>query len=97
MQNESNDSIKACKDLFHIFSDMTRLRIIDLLIERPHNVQSICAALDLKQSTVSHQLRLLRERNIVKYERDGKHIIYSLKDAHVKTIYLMAKDHVNEC
>lgn len=94
---KKSDSIPACKDLFSIFSDLTRLRIIDLLIEGAHNVQSICDSLSLKQSTVSHQLRLLRERNVVKYERDGKHIIYSLKDEHVKTIYLMAKDHVNEC
>ena len=92
-----NDPIHACKDLFAIFSDLTRLRIIDLLIDGAYNVQSICEALNLKQSTVSHQLRLLRERNVVKHERDGKRIIYSLKDEHVKTIYQMAKDHVNEC
>lgn len=94
---EKNDPIQACKDLFGIFSDLTRLRIIDLLIEGAHNVQSICESLNLKQSTVSHQLRLLRERNVVKFERDGKHVIYSLKDEHVKTIYQMAKDHVKEC
>ncbi len=93
----NNNSIQACNDLFRIFSDMTRLRIIDLLITGAYDVQTICDRLALKQSTVSHQLKLLREKNIVKYERKGKHIIYALKDDHVKTIYQMAKDHVNEC
>lgn len=92
-----NDAIPACQDLFKIFSDTTRLRIIDLLIDGARHVQAICEALDLKQSTVSHQLSLLRNKNVVKHERNGKHVIYSLKDEHVKTIYLMAKDHVNEC
>ncbi len=84
-------------DLFKIFSDRTRLRIIDLLLEGEHCVQDICAKLDMQQSTISHQLRLLRDKRVVKPRRQGKNIFYSLKDDHVKTIYIMARDHVLEC
>ncbi len=92
-----NKALNECKTLFKLFSDTTRLRIIDLLLEGPLNVQAIHETLRLKQSTVSHQLKLLREQNVVAANREGKKIFYSLKDDHVKKIYLMAKDHVTEC
>ncbi len=83
--------------LFKLFADRTRLRIIDLLAEDEHCVQDICETLSLEQSTVSHQLRMLREENVVRRKRRGKQIFYTLKDAHILAIYHMARSHAEEC
>ncbi len=83
--------------LFKIYSDVTRLRIIDLLTQGEFCVQDICRRLSLQQSTVSHQLKLLRDENVVTRRRDGKNVYYALKDEHVRTIYEMARSHVEEC
>jgi len=90
-------NLRETAKLFKIFSDETRLRIIDLLLDGEYCVQDICNELSMQQSTVSHQLRLLRDENVVKRRRSGKNIFYSLKDIHVKTIYQMARSHVKEC
>jgi len=92
-----NKALNECKMFFKLFSDTTRLRIIDLLLEGPLNVQAIHETLNLNQSTVSHQLKLLRDQNVVSANRNGKKIYYNLKDDHVKKIYMMARDHVMEC
>lgn len=83
--------------LFKIFSDETRLRIIALLSEATYCVQDISNALKMSQSSISHQLKLLRDMNVVKTDRKGKNIFYSLKDNHIKEIYLMGVAHANEC
>ena len=83
--------------LFKIYSDVTRLRIIDLLTQGEFCVQDICRRLSLQQSKVSHQLKLLRDENVVTRRRDGKNVYYALKDEHVRTIYEMARSHVEEC
>lgn len=92
-----NEKIKDTVALFKIFSDETRLRIIQLLIQDEHCVQDIYEQLHMSQSSISHQLRLLREKNLVKTRRDGKHIIYSLKDEHIKKIFEMGLMHATEC
>ncbi len=91
------ENLRDTVRLFKIFSDETRLRIIDLLMDGEYCVQDICEKLDMQQSTVSHQLRLLRDENVVRRRRSGKKVIYALKDLHVKTIYQMARSHVEEC
>ncbi len=94
---QHHNTIERINLLFKIFSDPTRLKIIDLLVDGEYCVQDICQKLTLQQSTVSHQLRLLRQKNVVKDRREGKHVFYKLKDHHVKKIYEMARDHVLEC
>ncbi len=83
-------------EMFKLFADNTRLRIICALLKEELCVCDLCKKLDLNQSTVSHQLQLLRSRNLVKYRREGKHIYYSLQDAHVETIISQAIDHIKE-
>ncbi len=83
--------------LFKIFADQSRLNIIALLIEKAYCVQDIADALNMSQSSVSHQLKRLRTANIVTSKRQGKHIIYSLKDTHIKELYLVAHAHANLC
>ncbi len=89
--------IQETMKLFKILSDQTRLRMIALLIEGEFCVQEISETLHMSQSSISHQLKLLRDTNVVKTRREGKNIFYSLKDEHIKTIYQMGYDHANEC
>lgn len=83
-------------EMFKLFADNTRLRIICELLKKEMCVQDLCEKLDLNQSTVSHQLQLLRNSKLVKYRRDGKYIYYSLQDEHIETIISQAIDHISE-
>lgn len=83
--------------LFKIFSDLTRLRIIDLLYTGEHAVQAIADELETSQSAISHQLKLLRDLNVVKTRKSGKQVIYCLKDSHIKEIFLIGYSHATEC
>lgn len=91
------DNIKDTVALFKIFSDFTRLRIIELLSTGEYCVQDISTALDTSQSAISHQLKLLRDLNVVKTRKDGKQVFYALKDQHVKEIFKMGYSHATEC
>lgn len=83
-------------ELFKIFGDSTRIRILYDLFSEEKNVSSICADLGMSQSAVSHQLKILKASKLVKARRDGKAMIYSLADDHVKTIIAMGKEHIEE-
>ena len=83
--------------LFKIFSDLTRLRIIDLLYTGEHAVQAIADELETSQSAISHQLKLLRDMNVVTARKDGKQVIYSLQDNHIKEMFLIGYSHATQC
>jgi len=83
-------------DLFKGFSDPTRVRILYLLEEGEQCVNDIVKTTDVSQSAVSHQLRLLKQMQLIKFRRDGKNILYSLADDHVRTILKMGLEHVME-
>ena len=83
-------------DLFKMFGDPTRLKIMFILFEREVCVCDIADIIGMQQSAVSHQLKTLKQANLVKSRREGKTIYYSLSDNHVKTIFIMAKDHIEE-
>jgi ArsR family transcriptional regulator, lead/cadmium/zinc/bismuth-responsive transcriptional repressor len=83
-------------DLFKMFSDSTRIKILYDLFDGEKNVSEICADIEMNQSAVSHQLKLLKTSKLVKARREGKAIIYSLADEHVKTIIAMGKEHIEE-
>lgn len=83
-------------DLFKMFSDSTRIKILYDLFDGEKNVSEICADIEMNQSAVSHQLKLLKTSKLVKARREGKAIIYSLADEHVKTIISMGKEHIEE-
>ena len=98
MDNQTKlNNIKETVKLFKIFSDTTRLRIIDLLVSGEYCVQDISDTLETSQSAISHQLKLLRDLNVVKTRKQGKQVFYSLQDEHVKEIYLTGYDHATEC
>ena len=83
-------------EFFKIFGNPTRLKIISLLAVDDLCVCDICEALDLNQTTVSNQLRILRANNIVKYQKEGKMARYSLTDLHIEMIYKVGLEHILE-
>ena len=83
-------------EFFKIFGNSTRLKIISLLSIEDLCVCDICDALDLNQTTVSNQLRILRANNIVKYQKEGKMARYSLTDLHIEMIYKVGLEHILE-
>ena len=83
-------------DLFKAFADPTRVQILSNLVERELCVTDIAEAVELSQSAVSHQLRILKQMDLIKYRREGKNILYSLADDHVRTILQMGLEHVLE-
>jgi len=83
-------------DLFKIFGDNTRISILWALRISELCVCDVCAALNMQQSAISHQLRILKQARLVKYRREGKVVYYSLDDNHVHSIINQALEHVTE-
>ncbi|MEG1877993.1 MAG: metalloregulator ArsR/SmtB family transcription factor [Pseudoflavonifractor sp.] len=83
-------------DLFKLFGDSTRIKILFLLFESEMCVCDIARLLSMTQSAISHQLRALKQSKLVKYRRDGKTVFYSLADGHVRTILDQGMEHVQE-
>ena len=83
-------------DVFKIFGDSTRLKILFALFGGEMCVCDIAESLDMSQSAISHQLRVLKQSKLVKFRRDGKSILYSLDDAHVSTIIAQGLNHIEE-
>ena len=83
-------------ELFKIFGDSTRIKILYVLFESEMCVCDIAQLLGLTQSAVSHQLRVLKANRLVKPRKDGKTVFYSLADSHVRTILGQGMEHVTE-
>ncbi len=83
-------------DFFRMFSDSTRIKILWALEDGEMQVCCIAESLGMTVSAISHQLRNLRDARLVKSRRDGRHVIYSLDDDHVKGILDMAYEHIME-
>ena len=90
------DMLFELADLFKVFGDSTRLRIMYAIADEELSVLSIAETLGMEQSTISHQLRVLRNNKLVRARRDGKQIYYTLDDDHVKKIIEMGIDHLME-
>lgn len=90
------ETMEAIAELFKGFADSTRVHILSLLARRELCVTDIAEAVALSQSAISHQLRLLKQMHLIKFRREGKNILYSLADDHVKTILQMGLEHVLE-
>lgn len=83
-------------ELFKIFGDSTRIKILYSLVEKEMNVTEISEKLEMTQPAISQQLRLLKTSGLVKNRRDGKSILYSLADDHVKVILNIGVEHLCE-
>ena len=83
-------------ELFKIFGDLTRVRIIFVLFQHEECVRDIAQKLEMTQSAISHQLRVLKQSRLVVSRREGKTIFYSLADAHISSIFGQALEHIQE-
>ena len=92
----SEDTLYDLTELFRIFGDSTRIRILYVLFESEMCVCDIAQLLGMTQSAISHQLRALKNARLVKSRREGKTVFYSLADDHVKTIIDQGIEHVKE-
>lgn len=90
------EEINTLAELFKVFGDTTRIRILFALYDNEHSVGDIAEALNMTQSAVSHQLKILRTAKLIKARRDGKQIFYSLADEHVHTIIGVGREHIEE-
>ena len=95
-QTPDENTLIDLAELFKIFGDSTRIKILFTLLQGERPVNEIAAALNMTQSAISHQLRILKTSRLIKAERDGKLSIYSLADTHVKSILSQGLEHVNE-
>ena len=91
-----DDAIRQTADLFGVLSDPTRVKIIYILSRAELCVGDIAKLVDVSESAVSHQLRVLRNLGIVDYRREGKMSFYSLQDEHIERILEQSMDHVKE-
>ena len=90
------EAMEDIAELVKGFADPTRVHILSLLARQELCVTDISEAVELSQSAISHQLRLLKQMHQIKFRREGKNILYSLADDHVLTILEMGLEHVLE-
>ena len=94
---QSDDFEEALYDLaetFRVLGDLTRVRILMALTDGESCVSDLAQGLDLTDSAVSHQLRILRNSRLVKFRKEGKNALYSISDRHVATIFREGLEHV---
>ena len=91
-----DDSLYDLSEVFRVFGDSTRIRILYALFESELCVCDLATLLGLTQSAVSHQLRILKDAKLVKFRREGKSIFYTLDDDHVRDILSLGMEHLSE-
>lgn len=96
MKLHSENLLSGLSEFFKIFGDTTRLRILDVLLNGEKCVNEISDILDVSQSAVSHQLKNLRSSNLVKANKIGKSVKYSISDDHIKIILKYGLEHIME-
>jgi len=92
----SEDEMADIAELFKVFGDTTRIKILFVLFESEVCVCDIAETLNMTQSAISHQLRILKANSLIKSRREGKQIFYSLADSHVYSIIAQGLDHIRE-
>lgn len=96
MKLHSKELLYGLSEFYKIFGDQTRLRILDVLLNKPLCVNEISELLDMTQSAISHQLKNLRASNLVKTDKIGKNVYYSISDEHIKIILKYGLEHISE-
>jgi len=92
----TDENLSALSDLFKMFGDRTRLSVLYFLSQGELCVGDLAALMDMTPSAISHQLRLLKNAELVRFRREGKTLFYSLADNHVEIITKMGLEHVQE-
>lgn len=88
--------LRDLADLFKVFGDATRVRILSVLLQSEMCVCDLAEVLGMTQSAISHQLRVLKQAKLVKNRREGKTVFYSLADGHIQTIINQGMEHIME-
>ena len=96
MKHTDDNTLYDVAELFKNFSDSTRIRILYCLIENERSVTEIADLLNMNQSAISHQLRILKNSKLIKNRREGKTVYYSMADDHVYNIISQGIEHVEE-
>ena len=91
-----DDKLYDLAELFKVFGDSTRIKILFALFESEMCVCDIADTLNMTQSAISHQLRILKQSRLVKNRREGKQVYYSLSDDHVRSIIAQGWEHISE-
>ena len=91
-----DETLYDLAELFKVFGDSTRIKILCALFESEMCVCDLSVLLNVSQSAISHQLRVLKQAKLVKFRKDGKTVYYSLDDDHISTLYEIAKKHIEE-
>ena len=95
-EKKNEEMLYDLADLFKVFGDSTRIRILYSLMDGSLCVTDLAAVLEMNQSAVSHQLKILKQNKLVKNTRAGKTILYELADEHVKSILEIGQEHIEE-
>lgn len=95
-QMPEEDELYDLADFFKVFADSTRIKMLYVLMCSEMCVCDLAQILNMTQSAISHQLRTLKQMNLVRNRREGKTIFYSLADSHIKAILSQGLDHINE-
>lgn len=90
------EKLYALAELFKVFGDYTRIRILYVLFEEEVCVCDLAEALHMTQPAISHQLKILKQAKLVGSRRDGKSVFYSLADGHVRTMIAQGREHIEE-
>ena len=92
----SEEKYSDLAELFKVFGDVTRIKILSILLNRELSVGDIADGLGMTQSAISHQLKILKDSNLVGNRREGKTMIYFLSDDHVRTVIAQGFEHLIE-
>lgn len=92
----SVEKLQELADFFKVFGDSTRIRILCILLQGEMCVCDLAQTLDMTQSAISHQLRVLKQMKLVTNRREGKTVFYSLADGHIRTIINQGMEHIQE-
>ena len=95
-QLPAEETLYDLAELFKVFGDTTRIKIICALFESEMCVCDLSCLLNMTQSAISHQLRILKQSKLVKYRKEGQNTIYSLADDHVEKIFRVGVEHIGE-
>ena len=95
-QMPAEDDLADLAEFFKIFGDTTRIKMLYVLLCSEMCVCDLAQILSMTQSAISHQLRILKQMDLVKSRREGKTVFYSLSDGHIKTILSQGLDHIQE-
>ena len=83
-------------ELFSVFGDTSRVRIVSALIENEFNVGTLAGLIEISESAISHHLRHLRQMGIVVSRRDGKEVYYHIEDDHIRSLFLQGVSHIEK-